>query len=270
MKTMKYYSIVSFAVLVFASCDKFLDEKPKANLAIPTSAKDFQALLDHYQIMNHADVSVAEISTTDYYAIDEDWAARNEDERNLYLWKTHDVFPASPNDWSDTYRLIYRANAVFHEMEQISTPPNALQWDDIKGQALFHRARGYFQAVTTWSAGYDAGTAATDLGIPLRLDPDFNAVSVRASVAQTYRQIIDDLTKAVSLLHTAEPTLVYRPSKAAAFALLARVYLSMRDYRNALVYADSSLMLHDRLLDFNRLVNDGLSIPEFNTEIIFY
>jgi hypothetical protein len=51
-----------------------------------------------------------------------------------------------------------------------------------------------------------------------------------------------------------------RPSKNAAYALLARVYLSMGDYPDAGLYADSCLKIYRKLINFNNLV-----LSNFNT-----
>lgn len=266
-KLIKTLMSVCLVLGLLTGCEKFLNQKPNANLAVPSSAKDFQALLDHFQVINHADISATELSAADYFVLDEDWAARNEHERRMYLWENDNIFPVPPNDWFNCYRLIYRANAVLHDMGNVPSF-NVTQWNDIRGQALFHRARGFFQAVTAWAPAYDAESANFDQGIPLRLNPDFNEVSTRSSVEQTYRQIIDDLAEAGSLLPATSPY-TYRPSKVAAYGLLSRVFLSMREYDKALVYADSSLLLYDNLLDFNDIILDS-NLPAENEEITFY
>src|SRR5690606_24252402 len=142
------------------------------------------------------------------------------------------------------------------------------EWDDVVGQALFHRGRAFFHAATIWCLAYDESTASADLGIPLRLSPNFNEVSTRSTVRETYQRIITDLKASVNLLPIKTRS-VYRPSKVAAYGMLARVYLAMRDYENALAYADSVLAIQDDLLDFSLLAASDNSIPELNKEIIF-
>ena len=60
------------------------------------------------------------------------------------------------------------------------------------------------------------------------------------------------------------------PSKSAAFALLARVYLSMRKYDSALLFANRSLDVYNALLDYNDL-NQASStpFPKDNVEILY-
>src|SRR5690606_27744117 len=92
----------------------------------------------------------------------------------------------------------------------------------------------------------------------------------RTSLKDTYKQIIMDLEESVlSLPNFVEfPT---RPSKAAAFGLLARTYLQMRDYEQAKKYSDSTLLIKNELMDYNT-VDSTLRIPfkQFNKEVLFH
>jgi tetratricopeptide (TPR) repeat protein len=122
--------------------------------------------------------------------------------------------------------------------------------------------------VIIWAKAYDRSTAASDLGIPLRLNSDFNEPSVRASVQAVYDKIIGDLEQAIRLLPVA-PEHVMRPSRPAAYALLSRTYLAMREYDKAGKYADSCLQLKNTLIDYNTL-NSSANFPisMFNSEVI--
>src|SRR5690606_15456494 len=66
---------------------------------------------------------------------------------------------------------------------------------------------------------------------------------------ETYHQIISDLTDASELLAVTQEH-PFRPSKSAAFALLAKTYLLMADYEQAAANASASLALNDSLVDF--------------------
>jgi len=128
-------------------------------------------------------------------------------------------------------------------------------------------------ATSLWCLAYDQNSASTDLGIPLRLDPDINKPSKRASVQQTYDQIVNDLNKAIALLPVT-PLHVFRASKPAACGLLARVYLFMRKYDSCFHYANMGLQLKSDLLDYNQVSqNADFPFADFtfsnNPEIIF-
>ena len=99
------------------------------------------------------------------------------------------------------------------------------------------------EAAQIWCVAFNKNTANTDLGLPLRLNPDVNQKSVRATLQETYQQILEDVHTAVSLLPEKQIA-VTRASKATALGLLARTYLYMGEYSNALKYANEALAIN--------------------------
>ncbi|GAA4213189.1 hypothetical protein GCM10022289_44980 [Pedobacter jeongneungensis] len=267
MKKILYIILPLLPVLV--SCKKFLDAKSDRSIAIAETLSDQQALLDHYQVLNQADGNAAEISATDFYLTDADFASRLENERNMYTWQRSNIFLPELNEWANNYRAVYRANSVIENLGKIGrSDANAQQWDNVNGQACFYRAKNILKSLFVWAPAYDVGSAATDLGVPLRTGSDFNVPSKRASVAEGYAMVVSDLKTAVRCL---PPVAVHvmRPSRAAAFGLLSRALLSMREYAQAALYADSALRLKSDLMDFNTLnAALALPIPQFNAEVL--
>lgn len=262
--------IITTAVVLFSGCKKFLDEKRNKSSVIPAKLADCQALLDYYQYMNVRDAASGEISADDYYMTDEIFNSLKADNYGrMYLWEKSDIYPAS-NDWDFLYQSIYYANTVLETLGDIErTQKNKDEWDNIKGQALVFRARSFLQAVWQWSPAFDEMTSDYDLGIPLRLSTDFNKKTKRANVRDSYNQIIKDLKESVPLLPV-KASYLTRPGKNVAFGYLARTYLSMRDYKNARIYADSSLQISSQLLDYNSL-NTSAKFPftSLNQEVVF-
>lgn len=258
------------AVLLLAGCDRFLDEKPSKNLSVPSTPDDLQAILDNNNAMNTFYTGVGEASADNYYLADATWSSLDEASRNTYLWEKEIVFDSFINPWQNLYIPVYRSNTVLEGLTGVSrTSQNAQGWDNIKGSALFFRARSFLILVTTWAKAYDPASSSSDPGIPLRLDADFNKVSVRNDVESCYRQVVADLQAAVPLLPVT-PVHVMRPSRPAAYALLSRTFLAMRQYEQAESYADSCLQLFSTLLDYKDL-NAAASypVPAFNKEVIF-
>lgn len=263
-------SLLSFCSLL--SCKKFLDETPDKRLVVPSTLIDLQALLDNNTVMNNYSRGLAEACADDYYLTAADWAALSSDgDKQAYIWGDEFVFDQYPNEWANYYRTVYAANTALERIETIPrTGSNSIDWDNVKGSALFYRAFSFHNVAITWAKGYDSSTALTDLGIPLRLNTDFNEVSKRASLKETYERIIADLKEAVPLL----PQLakhVMRPSRTAAYALLGRVHLSLRNYAEAGSNADSSLRLRNTLIDYNT-VSAAANFPllQFNAEVLFH
>src|SRR3546814_7033645 len=87
----------------------------------------------------------------------------------------------------------------------------------------------YLTLANAFTLQYNTATSEQDMGLPLRLTANFNEMSERSSVEETYMQIESDAVAASKLLpDIAEHPM--RPSKSAAFALLSRLYLSMTNY----------------------------------------
>lgn len=263
------------AVFLLAGCKKVLDEKPDQKMVIPQSVEDLQGVLDDYLLINNRHPVASEISADNYYLTDALYAAMTDFDRRKYTWDNEKQFPTGigANEWSFAYENVYKANVVLLNIAEITaTPANQSQWNTVKGHAHFLRAEAFLEVAGIWAQAYDQTTASADPGVPLRLDPDFNVPSTRASIQQTYDQIITDLIQAASLLPV-DPLHMSRPSKPAAYGLLARTYLFMRNYDSSLYYADLALNIKNTLKDYNTV--DASSFfpfgPEYsNTEEIIY
>lgn len=252
------------------ACKKdWIEEKPNKNLDVPTSIKDFQAMLDHSNFMNDWRPSLGEISSDNYYISANMWQAYNADSRSKYIWNK-EIYSDQPTDnanWNYAYRQVFQANVVLDgidKTEDVGTPA----WNNVKGGALFFRGDGFFNVSQIYTRPYNL-TFPDAPGIPLRLTADPNSKSVRAGLQETYQQVLSDLHTAAGYLPVI-PLYKTRPSKPAAYALLSRVYLVMQDYSKAFTYADSCLKLYDSLLDYNTLnTTPSYPVPAMNKEVLF-
>lgn len=252
-------------------CEKFLDLKPNRGLTVPSELKDLQALLDDYNRINTRDPSGGEISSDNYYLTVKDWEVLDEGLRNMYLWEKGDFFQGFNHMWKNAFQTVYVSDVVLDQIKGIElNKENEELWKSVAGTALFARAKMFHAIAVTWALAFDSSTADTDPGIPLRLSSDFNKKSERSTLRQTYNQIINDLQQSVQYLPKTQIS-VYRPTKAAAYAVLARVYLSIRNYSAAGKYADSALMYHKSLMNYNEL-NPAAPRPiqSQNIEVLFH
>jgi hypothetical protein len=257
------------------SCTKgFLDKKPSSDLVVPTTLEDFQALLDNDLVMSGTP-ELGELSADNFYLLDDFWTNLDTKEHNAYIW-AKDIYNGQGNvdDWNQPYQQVFYANVVLDGLPGVPTDSmNQQEWKALKGAACFFRAYAFYNIAQVFAPVYNTSTALTDPGIPLRLSSDINPVSTRASVKSTYDQILSDLKQASSLLPAAISfNNLNRPSKAAALAMLARVYLSMGSYAQAGIYADSSLRMYADLVDFS-LANPASNFPFLtlspNVEILY-
>jgi tetratricopeptide (TPR) repeat protein len=278
MKPVKHiYSLCLLLIFsaAFSSCKKFLDKNPDSSQAVPTTLTDLQALLDNSSRMNiRTTPSFGEASCDDYFLLEDRYNAMTAEDQKIYTWNRGDY--QFQNDWSIAYIPVYVANYCLEGIDKIQVNEfNKNSWNNVKGSALFYRSYYFLNLLWVYAKAYDESTAQNDLGIVLRTSSDFNIASKRATVKECYERVISDTKEALIYLPD-YPQHVMRPSKTAAFGLLARTYLSMRKYDSAYKYADKSLQLQNSLIDYNAdadlngNVNAALPFKRFNKETIFY
>lgn len=280
---MKLIKIICKGVLLFSSwilfsCSKndFLDVKPSTSLIVPETLEDFRMLLDNYNLLNNAGI-LTEISSNDFYLLNySDWEALYlVQERNAYIWKK-DLYEGQEKveDWNAPYQQIFYANVVLEGLDKIQPTNNTqVEYNFLKGWALFVRAYALFNLSQAFAPVYDSSTATEDLGVPIRIKPGVDEPSIRSSVQENYDQILRDIATAKDLLpSTIQIPFSNRPCKAAAMALEARVYLNMRMYDNALESSESSLKSYNTLMDYNNLTGAFVAYSPFdrtNPETIY-
>lgn len=271
--------LITGLILLITGCSKeaFLNEKPDQSLVIPSTLRDYQAILDNEMAMNgilygRGIVPAMGEAGTDNYTVSQNYF---ENYMRLYwqncmLWADRIYTDEAVWDWIAPYVSVYYANTALEGIEKITPQPAEIEaWNNIKGSSLFYRAHQFYQLAQVFAPPYDKQTASSQWGIPLRLTPTVTEEINRATLEETYRKVIDDLLEAREFLPE-KPLYKTRPCKTAVNALLARVYQTMEIYDSALVYADAALAEHSSLLDYNTLDTiSNISFPIFSDEVIF-
>lgn len=261
------------AFLLLASCAKdFMDEKPDRRAVVPSSLEDCQAMADYTDVMNAFMPSLGEVGSDDYYVTYSTWnALTNASNRNGYLWAGEIFEGGTSPDWNNRYQQIFYANNILEVLDQMEEVTDRDWYNSLKGTALFFRAFAHYQLAQVFSKPYIHKGDNSALGIPLRLTSDLNVKSVQSTVAEIYRQIIVDLEGAMELLPN-KSELKTQPNRAAASALLARIYLAMQDYLLAEKYAEQVLALENySLMNYGELpVASAYPIARDNAEVIFH
>jgi starch-binding outer membrane protein, SusD/RagB family len=132
--------------------------------------------------------------------------------------------------WPTLYNYIFKCNATFEGLHASASLSPAIK-QQLLGEASFLRAFFYFYLVNLFG----------DLPLVLNTDPEVNTLLHRSPKLDVYKQIIADLEEAadkLSPIYLNETLLTktnerVRPTKWAAKALLARVYLYAGDYEKA-------------------------------------
>ncbi|MBE8719660.1 RagB/SusD family nutrient uptake outer membrane protein [Sphingobacterium pedocola] len=271
-------------VIAFFSCSKeaFLSEKPDKSDVVPTTLAELQAVLDQDRDMNGMGTSgrgpvpnLGEIGADSYYVTDQTFnSVLAKQMQNYYSWSTEPYEGMEEYSWRWPYLSVFYANVVLDKLKATDVSiSHTDEYNYLYGSALFYRAHAYYQLAQVFAPPYEAEKAGTLPGIPLRESADFNTPNKWVSLEEVYTVIIDDLKRSVELMGSQVRFPKTRPSGHAALGLLARVYLTMQDFAQARIFAESALGVGDELLDYNTL-NTGLSytfstVHLKNPEIIF-
>lgn len=256
--------------LLFSGCKKFLDQKRNKQDIIPNNLLELQRVLNSIDVINGRDMALPELVADNLYVTEADWQAMSASiEGQHYIWLS-DAVP-DEGSWSTIYGgPIFTSNAVLEQLPNVEFSSNEQPtFNAIKGSALFYRASGFLQVAQVFCKPYSADNAR-EPGIIVRTTAAIEVKSTRSTIQQTYDQITSDLLQAIQLLPE-QTTFPSSPTKAAAYGMLARTYLFMREYAKAGKYADSALKQYNVLLDFNDLIPVGFPpIPTFNRETVSY
>lgn len=245
-------------VVMLTGCNDYLDIKPKGE-KIPTTVSDYETLLNYESVQKVSDTYPAYL-TDDVFLPDVAQGTAtpglnsvDQSILNLYLFKK-DVFGEAQDDgfWFASYNRIYYYNTVIDNIMD-AEGPSEQQKHSIRAEALISRALEYLYLVNGYAKHYDVRTADTDPGVPLILDEDISKKDlVRASVKDVYAQIQSDLQTALPNLPMQAKGNAFRASKAAGYGVLAKMYLYMGNYAEALKAANEVLEINNSLLDLKK------------------
>lgn len=266
-----------FILLIFfltGCADDFLDVKKDSSMVVPNKIEDFIGLMDNSLMYTGMSTELGTYGADEFTVPDGQLFSLTVPlQRNAYIWADDVYERQAVSDWDLSYQRVLYCNMAIEGLEKLKDKQDRADWKNAMGMALFFRALNFFFLQQEFGQIYDVKIANTALGIPLRLQSDVTLVSKRASVEETYRQILDDLNAALSLLPDM-PLVKQRPSRQAVYGLLARVYLILEDYRQTLSNAKMCIDLGGQLLDYAEI--DGSKAAPFpsdvseNTEIILY
>jgi hypothetical protein len=242
MKKFKYIAAqLLFCCMIFSGCDKYLDVEPKGKQLLKT-ANDFDLWLNAITFTTEMSSSYLEYMTDniDYVGVNTPPIALAD---FVYTWApqfTNDV-AAPAYLWADHYQRISLYNTVLLGIDA-AEGGTASQKNSLKAEALLGRAYSYFYLVNEYAKPYDAASAATDLAVPfVTSDNVSQKAPPRTTTAEIYQHILDDINAAIPNLPADNSGARFRGSKAAAYSVLARVYLYRREYSEALRFAELAL-----------------------------
>lgn len=260
------------AILFFYGCNSFLEVKPEANISTPETLEDLRALLDNEGDINRNYPGLLEMGTDDYFIEYGVWTSRAAFDQDVYLWRPEPFYQVAQTgqNWRRCYGNIATANVVLEALARLGLEESN-EGLRIRGEALFMRGMQLFHLVQVFASVYDPATAQGMMGVPLKLRSSIDDNTVRATLEETYGQIVTDLTESAGLLPSASEYIT-RATVSAAHAALSRVYLFMGDYERSLLYAEEVLDRYPHLLDYNSVDIDHRTPfpPLENPEMLYF
>lgn len=236
--------------LLLAGCEKYLDVKSSSSIIIPNRVSELEAIMDNSAVVALNNMPAQQELISDYCILTPGaFAALSDEERNEYLFNVQPEDLTVMSTWISAYKKIFSCNVV---LDLLPTVKDGLteRGQQLKGHALYYRGFTHFMLLEHFSMPYNRETADKSLGIPIKKNPAEGDKTVRATVAGSYKSILEDLEEALRLLPVRE-VLLTRPDKLAVHAALARIYLVRGEYDKARDHASELLNIKSYVDDYN-------------------
>lgn len=257
MNTKKIYQTglaLASLLVVFSSCKKQLEIAPRQSIEATTALTSKDAI-DASITSVYATYKSARLYGRDLIAIPEVLAdngfATNKSGRLLNEAANVQGAHFTGTVWSGSFAAINQINNTIGAITAggISPAPTQADQDRWLGQLYFLRGLYYFDLVRVYGYVPGAVVTANDRGgVPISTTGIATSAAAlawkpsRAPIADVYAQIVKDLIAAESRL-TFPGLGVNVANKAAAQALLSRVYLYSKDYTEAKKWSDAVITL---------------------------
>ena len=267
MKIKSNILLLSLLVVLFSSCDEFLEVEPITEITKEQAALEpTLSIAGSYEPMRWEFMdNLGDAYTMAYIYTD----VRSDDVilENHYFQPANHPFEtlslqatnvSVKGVWEKFFTGVRRSNdllASFNSLTPDVTPQE--QIDALKGEARFLRAYYYFELVKNFG------------DVPLFTEDSYtdDIDMSRKPASEVYSLIIEDLTFAAQGLPVNQGE-SWRATKGAAYGLLAKVYLYNGQWQNAADAAEEVIALNVYGLESNYADNFSLS-NEFGTESVF-
>lgn len=223
-------------------CGDFLKEEDK-DQAIPRTTTQYEAVLHQEGFMNSLFMYAAELMTDNIEENSRASTTAKNAYKSLYTWQRDVEYDGAGERtsttnqwWGNLYNDILIANYVLEHIGDAEGTDS--ERDYLRGEACFLRARAYLELVCIYAPNYDASTASTTMGVPLRLDTGVKNTYTRNSIGEVYDQIEADLKQAIEYFNaSSESKSLWHPNVKAAQLMLSRMYLYKSDWDNVISMA---------------------------------
>lgn len=241
---MKNYYISFICLILFCSCNDFLDKAPDNRTDLDSPEVISELLVTAYPGASYT--MICNAMSDD--AGDKGPGAQGHylSNEQSYFWKdvtdTNQDTPAAY--WEACYAAIAAAN---HALEAIDDLGRTSEYSGQRGEALVARAYAHFMLVNIFAEHYDPATADKNLGIPYVTKPEKTVLGdyKRETVAEVYRLIRQDLEEGLPLINDRYTVPKYHFTKIAANAFASRFYLYIGEWGKVISHTTAILDNYD-------------------------
>jgi hypothetical protein len=246
MKQIKYIQVV-LILIVFSitSCKKFLEREPIGRVSRSVLFED----VDGAKVALNGAYKLAFDYYRNEYGMLGDVASDNVKnvplESNVVMLEAYNFTHTASDDllssyhiWKQILEALNNVNNILNALDELKSkyPTKIAQIEEVQGQALVLRALCHLDLSKTFAQPYSFTADGSHLGVPvLTKTPSPGAAVARATMKETYDQIISDLNASLPYLikyrNGGDQALV---SYQAALGLLSRVYLYKGDWTNCI------------------------------------
>lgn len=231
--------ILSFILLLFTGCEKFLDTTPDNRTEINSEEKVGQLLASAYPKASNAAMLNSRV---DYVSDKGPGFTENDSNSDPFFWRdVRDQLQDTPEYfWGKCYFSIGEANHALEAMEELQKTELI---DAYVGEAHMIRAFSHFLLVTLYSKFYEPGGANSSPGVPYVTEPERNVFQEysRGTVQEVWDKIEEDINIGYPLLGSDAVYNVprYHFTRKAAAAFITRYYLYRGDWDKVIEYANT-------------------------------
>lgn len=239
------------AVVLLASCNKFLDTPPDNRASLDTETNIRKLLVNAYSTGQPTLYFESMSDNVDYNG--DNYRLYDRFMEEAFVWDPNMV-GVNPDRTSDTWALLYKAVAHANQaLEAIDKMGNPASLETARGEALMCRAYAHFVLVNIFCQHYDPTRERENndynnepdyLGIPYMTAPEttINSDPNRRNVSWVYAQIEKDIVAGLPLVLNASYDVPrYHFNREAAYAFACEFYLYYCKFEKAVEYADLAL-----------------------------
>ena len=263
MKIRKITTVLTAAMLTFASCDSKLDIVPLGMTTLDT-VDDLETLLNQTPLLTTSDKNPYEILCNNMYlnweGLPEYLSNRNSINYALFTYD-ESVDRADLTTTDDVYESLYSninyMNVIISKAPDASG--DAAKRKQIIAEAKVLRAWYHFLLANMYAKQYDEATAAEMGGIPYVDNTDVSEQKTKLTLDKVYEKLLadcsDEVLQDLIQSHVDDPC---RFGLDFGYGVRAKVLFQMKNYSEALRYANLALGVNSRIEDRSGIVNTGL------------